>query len=331
MKRLAALLAAVVAAAVAPAVAQAYVRSRTSDHLNVKFWVDGCIPVTLYVNHFNEPPHGGMNLSYDAVVKSVVAAAHAWSPDLVTCPSGSASAQPYLEIVTSVAAPDAKPPAAIDDHKNSIIFRTDSWTKSGDPSARAYDSGALAVTTVTSLQSGSIEDADIEVNADSSLWQWANLDPGVTVTGNNQADLDTFDIQTALTHEFGHLLGLEHTCFNATANDGSIRPSDQNNKPVPDCANAPSTVEQTVMFWQVGNQDVSKRVLSADEVQFMCDVYSASRDPGVCRADTPNGCAAAPSPARRGRLGRGLGAVVVGGLVLVAARRRLRARGRARA
>jgi hypothetical protein len=319
--------------------AEAYVRSKTGDRMMVKFWAESCIPVTIYLNKF-KLGHYAPDQSRDAAVKSLTAAAHAWSPDAVACPTGNVSSQPYLEIVPTFAPVDATPPAVASDHRNSVIFRTDNWTQSGLPEGKTkkiYSPEAVAVTTVFALQDGKIQDADIEINATPEpTWSWANLDEGVVPPSDPNLFRDVFDLQTALTHEFGHLLGLEHTCFQPQVN--VVRPLDDAGHGIPDCDNAPASVELTVMYFRTSNQDTSKRVLSSDEVRFLCEVYPASKDPQMCRADEANtGCATAPAPARHGGArprGGALGLLAAGGLVLVTAWRRARrvsARARARA
>ncbi|MDB4982087.1 MAG: peptidase and matrixin and adamalysin, partial [Myxococcales bacterium] len=306
--------------------ADAYVRSKTSDKMLPKFWAESCIPVTIYLNKFKFPQYGQQQ-SNDAVVKSLTAAAHAWSPDLVTCDGNGVPSQPYLEIVPTFAPAEASPPAVASDHRNSIIFRYEMWTKSGVPAKvprDQYSDEAVAVTTVFALQDGRIQDADIEINATPELWSWANLDAGVVAPVNQHLNGDVYDLQTALTHEFGHLLGLEHTCFVPVVPGGPVdsnnvpRPVDDQGRGVPDCADASSDIELTVMYYKTSNQDTSKRVLSQDEINFLCTVYPASKDPRICRADQPNtGCATASAPARHGNAGpRGgaLGLLAAGGL-----------------
>ncbi len=319
--------------------ADAYVRSKTERDGKVKFWAESCIPVTIYLNKFKFPQYGQQQ-SNDAVVKSLTAAAHAWSPDLVTCDPNGTPFQPYLEIVPSFAPADATPPAVGSDHRNSIIFRTDMWTTSGlsttKKGIKQYSSEALAVTTVFALLDGRIQDADIEINATPEVWSWANLDAGVVPPINQHLNGDTYDLQTALTHEFGHLLGLEHTCFTPVVMGGPVdannvpRPVNDKGQPVPDCLGVSSEIELTVMYYKTSNQDTSKRVLSQDEINFLCTVYPASKDPQNCRADQPNtGCAMAPAPTRHGGArprGGALGLLAAGGLIVGVAWRRARSR-----
>jgi hypothetical protein len=320
--------------------AHAFVRSRTENNGNsLKFWGESCIPVTIYLNGLPER----VNFTHDAVVKSIAAAAHAWSPDVVQCNGMGPSTRPFIEIVPSFAPFDAKPPAAGGDHKNIVVFRTEGqWSRNGstDPK-KAFADSALAVTTVAASLDGKILDADIEIhvpNPNADPWVWANLDPGVDIPlppSSQQLDFHVHDLQTALTHEFGHLLGLEHTCFNPAtrggniALDGSTRPRDDRDREVPDCSprdELSTEIQQSVMFPTTEDLDTSKRKLSLDEIKFLCTVYPEANDPGMCRSDQPaGGCETAPERSKTARA-RALGLGVVGALALLTIARRARAR-----
>lgn len=297
--------------------ADAYVRSKTEAAKSEFFyWKQGCVPATIYSNGF-ENQAGGFTL--DQLAKSVAAAAHAWSPDAVTCP-GTTEGHPYLEIVPSLSR-DGVPPAIAWDSRNSIVIRTESWSKSGRPETQ-YDFDALAVTTVTARGDGHIVDADIEINAVTKAW--LNLDPGVQVPSSSQTDVLFYDLQNALTHEFGHFLGLDHTCFDPLST--KTRPQDDMNRPVPDCDTANAEVRMTVMYDRSPDLEISKRYLSDDDKRAVCEIYSY---PQSCVVDQANdGCAVgAAGPADgAGSEARGLGALAVGALAFAAARRRARAR-----
>jgi hypothetical protein len=300
-------------ALLAAGTAEAYVRSRTDANGAPFYWKTSCVPATIYTNGF-EATAGG--LTVDKVAKSVAAAAHAWGPDAVTCP-GTPDGHPLIEIVPTLST-DAVPPAIAWDSKNAIVIRTDAWSKSGKPGME-YAFDALAVTTVTARGDAHIVDADIEVNAISK--NWLDLDPGVVVSGG-QSTYEYFDLQNTLTHEFGHFLGLDHTCYNPAL--GKLPPLDDAEQPVPDCANAPSEVAMTVMFDRADPLQTSKRTLSDDDKRAVCEIYDK---PLTCELDQPqDGCAVAPVRAERrgGGRWRELGALLVGVVALVVARRRAR-------
>jgi hypothetical protein len=327
--------------------AHAFVRY-TTDRGVPWFWKDSCVPVTIYLNDFDTKAGWPPN----QVAKSVAAAAHAWSPDAVACIVGGVTIHPYLEIVPTLSA-EKTPPSAGYDARNSIIFQTESWTMSGKPNGKPYAFEALAVTTVTAKSDGHIVDADIEINAVNQAFIWMNLDPGV-VPPFDHSTTRINDLQNALTHEFGHLLGLDHTCFkpsfdNPNVNDaGKLRPLDDQGQPVPepvpDCDSAPASVQQTVMFDKIlMDRETSKRTLSPDDMRAMCVIYKPEADPNVCAIDQASaGCEVASAvPPHRPRGTRGglpfFAVVGIGSLGVGVWRRRARAvsgrvneRGRAR-
>lgn len=76
-------------------------------------------------------------------------------------------------------------------NNNAIIFRSDGWPYAA--------TNALALTTVTfNVETGEIRDADIELNATDVTFSVSDSDV-------------TFDLQSILTHEAGHFLGLAHS------------------------------------------------------------------------------------------------------------------------
>jgi hypothetical protein len=137
-----------------------------------------------------------------------------------------------------------------DRNENIVLFRNDT---PGDPVDRwVHTLGALAITTVTfDATSGRLLDADIEIN--DVAFDFTTCDPeapGCTVA---------FDLENTLTHELGHVLGLDHP------------PSD-----------APGAFEAT-MFASASRGDIEKRTLADDDIDGLCVLYPAG-DPvaGEC-------------------------------------------------
>jgi hypothetical protein len=152
---------------------------------------------------------------------------------------------------------------------NVIMFQDNKWIYKGDENT-------LAKTTVTfDNETGEIFDADIEVNTASNTF---------TVSDQNVE----YDLQSVMTHEAGHFIGLDHSpdfdaTMNASYNEG----------------------------------DTSLRDLEPDDIAATCEVYPPNRavtcDPqprnglGFQCADLQEelgggeegGCAVAPSPPRR--------------------------------
>ncbi len=259
-----------------------------------------CVPIDIYMN-------GTADMTRDEAARALGAAAHAWSPSAVACTATARPPHPYLEIIPGMAADDAKPPPVANDSHNVLIFQSE-W-----PLDLPF--GAVAVTTIAKKKDGRILDADIEIN--DQWFPWANLDPGAPTHGQG----DLFDLQNAITHEFGHFLGLGHTCD--AGNDANT--FDDKGTPVPVCGSPDETPEirGSVMYAIVETGETSKRVLSPDDVAGICTIYPTADDPKLCTLDLPDdGCGCAS----------GGGARTIGGLAFglaFAALARLRS-GRAR-
>jgi MYXO-CTERM domain-containing protein len=161
---------------------------------------------------------------------------------------------------------------------NVVMFRRDSWS---------HDPRALALTSVTyDLRNGHIVDADIEIN-----------DERFNFTTSDFAPLVRIDLRNTVTHEVGHLIGLDHT-----------------------------EVEAATMFAAAPSGELSKRDLHEDDIAGFCTIYPASAaEIPACEpvAESPDdGCACA-----LGATGApsGFGAWVLGAAMAAAAglRRRL--------
>jgi MYXO-CTERM domain-containing protein len=284
--------------------AQAYVRT-LSDSGAPLYWPSSCAAVTIYLNGFSLIAADAMMTS-DEVAKSIAAAAHAWSADQVTCPGpdgDAGSGHPYFEIVPALATGGSVPGIA-NDGKNSIVFPT-VWTD---------DPEAIAFTSHFSRPDGEIVDTDMEINPSPATGEWANLDLGAS--GHVS---DPIDLQTAITHEFGHFIGLAHTCVT----DGEPSARDDQGQPVPSCDDPSVPQAQAVMWFEVTHGSTTKRVLALDDVRAVCDIYPAAKDPHTCALNLPDdGCGCATGGARDAR-GTVLSLLALG-LTVIHCRRRLR-------
>jgi hypothetical protein len=184
----------------------------------------------------------------------------------------------------------------------------------GDP-ARCYAGAAAGLTTVvyvddpTSARDGAIVDADVELNGVG----FAISNDGVSLgTAGCKADL-----KNTLTHELGHLLGLEHTCLAP----GDPPRTDGQGAAVPACqaTTAPGIVDATMYNYQDCGE-TKKQTLEADDVGGVCAMYPIAKAPGSCSpvnapgagccdaTGTPGGSAALAAltvlglAARRGRV-----------------------------
>jgi hypothetical protein len=163
------------------------------------------------------------------------------------------------------------------DYHNRLIFRQDKWCsdpRPADPNEPpCYDPYALAITSVFQLKkSGEILDADLEVNAHDFTWGDFVAHP---------EDTSAQDFQGVITHEFGHVIGLDHTCFQPGEkfSDGTPKPRPKDNllNQVLDCnaPDLPSVVTNATMYVSVASPsaEVELRSLSPDDVQAACTIY----------------------------------------------------------
>jgi hypothetical protein len=109
----------------------------------------------------------------------------------------------------------------------------------------SYQTGTIALTTTTyDTGSGTIFDADIELNAADFVFTTVDA-PECLPNAQSQSCVAT-DVQNTMTHETGHALGLDH-----------------NTNPL------------STMYNSAPLGETSKRVLDPGSRQFVCDVYSA--------------------------------------------------------
>jgi MYXO-CTERM domain-containing protein len=195
----------------------------------------------------------------------------------------------------------------------------------GKSPAKCYSSAAAAITTAVyvndpnSSRDGAIVDADIELNG----VNFAISANGVT----NTPGLCLADLQNTLTHELGHLHGLEHTCrLNAT---DPLWKDDQG-QPVPTCSavqSAPTLpanqkIINATMYPTQECGETAKSTLSDDDIQAICTIYPTARNPGTCEpvGGTTTGSTCGCTPSRSAD--RPGGALLLAGVVALWVRRR---------
>jgi MYXO-CTERM domain-containing protein len=290
--------------------AGAFVRTVT-DRLVPVHWARACVGITA---HTANPP---ANLTPDLVLSAAQAAAAAWSYPDVTCTNWT----------LQVTAQDDADAVVANDQKNNLVFRTSSW---------GYDPSALAITTVFAQQSdGLIIDADVELNAAGGRFRWGDLVANIGTEGGAE------DLQNTLTHEFGHLLGLDHNCY---LSGTPVRTADNAGNPVPQCDRASEEVQQATMFAAVTRGDTLRRTLAPDDRAGVCAIYPASPVPDAGPPAISPACTNASvgggdnggggggkstgcSFGTGGAEGAGLAVVTLAGLAFSARRRRRRPRG----
>jgi hypothetical protein len=301
------LLAGVAALAFGAGRAEAYVRYVSAQGKPLA-WPQTCIPLVAYPDDLGD-------LTPAEAVAAATAAAATWSAEQ--------NPGSFLEIdVTS--ATGTVPAAAYDGH-NVLAFRKTDWcgpaTQTGACSANPE---ALAITSVFARADGTIVDGDIEVNA--MYFVWADLVADPQAVGKQ-------DLQNALTHEMGHLIGLDHPCYMTGSAPAGMLPVDNLGNPIPDCADAPADVMMSTMFPSAMPGDISKRTLAPDDQLAVREIYPKAQDPMVCPAPkgaagdlSQQGCSVGDAPASGPGGGAAAVALLAGAALLKsrAKRRRIR-------
>ena len=202
-------------------------------------WTSSCLQV--YVQADGSPAQG---ISFDAAKASVTRAFDAW----LSADCGKAAPSLSVQVLGPIACGESEYNRT-KKNANVVVFRDKEWPYIGGEDALGFTH--LRFDTKT----GELWDADIEINAVAEQYSI-----GEPVTG---ADLDS-----VLTHEAGHLLGLAHTL-----------------------------AKDATMFASYTSGTDTLRTLADDDLRAVCAVYSPERVPsrmscaprhgfsGACGAD----------------------------------------------
>lgn len=126
------------------------------------------------------------------------------------------------------------------ENKNAVVF-LDTWP---------YDQGVIAVTTnAYNTRNGEILDSDIEINGQQFEF--------VVADGSCDARQGQMDLRNAITHEVGHVLGLDHP------------PNTQRNT-------------ESTMFASAPACETKKRSLAPDDTMGICSIYPAGMELHQC-------------------------------------------------
>ncbi len=202
------------------------------------FWKGHCIGYSMQM-------HGTQNLPMDKVRDAVRKAFAAWSD--VDCGDDKTASLTFGELKDTnciEVAYDPKGP-----NVNVVLFRDNDWKYKNTDNTLAK---AIAH---FDTKTGEIVDADIEVNSASNNF---------TISAKNAQ----FDLQTVLTHEVGHFIGLGH-----------------------------SSDPDSVMYASYERGSTKGRTLTPDDIAAVCTVYPPGRA-GTCDLVPKNGfdnCQPAPA------------------------------------
>jgi MYXO-CTERM domain-containing protein len=278
--------------------AHAFVRETTSYTTGTPLgWPGGCVVLAV-------PDPRSTKLAWQDLMSAATAAASSWTQAAGACGGG---------FRFDVQHATAGGIGIGGDGVNAVVFRTRDYCGSQTPTPRC-DPLSPAVTWLYYVNKpgapddGDIYEVDIEINGEAYDWSLA-------------PDTSTMDLETALVHELGHVVGLDHNCYEGGF--GLPRPVDDQGAPVPPCNDAPADVTASVMYTASGN-GVVRRALSDDDARAICTLYPATTPPACQGALEPAGCSCDTGGDHRPSI-RGL-LLALPFLVLFAARRRRRNR-----
>lgn len=276
-----------------------FVRTGPTESGNFLYWESGCV----YVKASAE---GTRQIPGDQEFTIIEASVNEWNSRTASCS--------YMELILE----ERTEQEVGRDNVNLIKLRDASWCRPAldDDPPRCHAPQAAGITTAiyvddpSSDRDGAIVDADIELNG-------VNFAIAADDVSAGTADCKS-ELQNTLTHELGHLLGLEHPCRAG----GDPPRTDNTGAPVPLCSGAldPDITEATMYNFQDCSEQ-KKESLSPDDVAAVCGVYPAAEDPGSCeRVGDTGGCCSAGGGGSV-PLGAILGAFGFGALLLGRRRR----------
>jgi MYXO-CTERM domain-containing protein len=245
-----------------------YVRTGPTMAGKYLYWESGCVFVSVDTGGTK---HIGGDIEFGVVDASIAT----WNNGIASCS--------YMQIIN-----EGKTSVEVGRDKFNVIkFRDSAWCRpmTKDDPARCHPETAAGITTATyvddntSDRDGAIVDADIEING---------VHFAIAVNGSTQGTASCIsELQNTLTHEIGHMLGLEHTCRAS----GDPPRTDDKGASVPLCSNANTTQQEASMFNFQDCGETKKESLEADDIAGACGVYRLADDPGTCEpVDSGGGC-----------------------------------------
>ncbi|MBI4508311.1 MAG: hypothetical protein HY698_01660 [Deltaproteobacteria bacterium] len=265
-----------------------YVRTRTKSGTPLR-WAKSCVHVTP-----DEP--GTTDIEGTREFEVVQQVLSHWETATMACS--------YLNFVLK----EPSPGEVGFDGVNRIKFRENTWCRpaTSKKPEECYDSQAAAITTLFfrdkpgASDDGIVLDADIEMNA---------VHFAVAVNGQTLGQGDGIsDLANTLAHEVGHLVGLDHTCWDGNG----TRPTDHKGVAVPSCFPVdalPAEVKDATMYNFAESAETKKATLEKDDIAGFCGIYPIASDPGKCEPaldDNSGWCNVTGAP-RAGATSRALG------------------------
>lgn len=255
------------------------------------FWKNACVSFSVNANATSKVP-------YDVAAPIIEKSFASWQD--ATCPSGGGLGLSFT----------SRSPVDADEvryntngpNQNLVVFREAAWPYN-DPN------NTLGLTTVTfDANTGEIFDADLEINATGK-----NLSAGDPVPALG------YDLQSVVTHEVGHFLGLAHATDSRATMFASYKPGTTALRSLTAddaegaCAIYPSADVRIVDPQVAGNASGSLAAETCNDdprhgfgTGNTGPAASSSGDGGGCAVVSPTGGPGAPA----GALGLGLGALV---------------------
>lgn len=280
--------------------ASAYVRARTDGGVPLR-WPGDCV--------YMRPDAGGTPDLPDADTFATLQTTveHNWNDPL--------AGMSYVSLHYDA-------PASLEaklDGVNLIKFRTDVWCHGGDPNDTCYSTAATAITSVLFVAdgdkgAGTILDTDVEMNDVNFIFTNLPTMPQSVPVGRDVADL-----VNTLTHELGHVLGLDHTCSTEGVTPKSEVDDSGNFPPACDAlgslpADQQQRIETATMFPTYSTGETSKRDPHPDDLAGVVVDYPTASDPKSCKhadlgAFHKGSCAIAPDARAPGAAALLVGAV----------------------
>ena len=240
----------------------AYVRTTSERSGRPLFWGVRCLPM-------QPDARGSQDLPLSTVQQSLAQAARNWSGHTNACSSLVVFGVPPAGVL------DAQP-----DDQHLVTFRDHGWDDSANVVAKTV---LWHLDVPGSVNDGLILDADIKLNGT----QFTFITDAATAA---RVGTDVADLEGTLTHELGHVMGLQHTCWDEVG----PQPVDDQGQPVPTCGGPlpPSVTQATMYPYTVPPGSTAMRQVSDDDVRGICGPYPAGSD-AACFNHLQGGCSMA--------------------------------------